>query len=379
MLSDLDTVLEDILYVQSTTSQSLADVAGTNATDDSGNPVSTALHQATVERELSEGNHLDIVQALTAQPHSSEDVVCGTRHGLPARCPAADVCVSSSPARVFAVTANHVQFAWHDTLDEELDYTHIVECLLIMTDIPVWTELGLREEDLIICTALRKLLSIFTQWRAGQLRELAHAHEMRVFSRDSALTLLERINTHTCGRLCPAVIAVFRPLQRRRTQAQVERNTLRRVEAISLASPSYTEVASEELRRSIIREWQEIISTDNLQTSVCGPCGRRTPSSLVTMVPPSEFDLSLLRNDGLPSAVKPTTYNFDAYQEALLNPKGLVNRWELGDVRMCEACRRELVGKHRMPRLSLANCLYYGHDELPPDVKQYRTASVGSR
>ena len=103
--------------------------------------------------------------------------------------------------------------------------------------------------------------------------------------------------------------------------------------------------------------------------SVCGPCGRRTPLDSLTAVSSSDFDLSLLRNDALPFNVQPTTYAFKAYQEALLNPKGLTDPWELSPISMCECCRRELVVKKRMPKLCLANWLYYAHDELPDDVR----------
>ena len=267
-------------------------------------------------------------------------------------------------------TPERVRFAWHSGHNDELNYTHAVFSVVTFTDTPVWSRLGLQECDLVVNTPLRNVLSIFSLWRASQLRELAHAHEVRVLSRDSAADILERLDAHACGRCCPTVLVVFRPLQRRRTQAQVERNITRRDETLASCSHRYTEVASEELRRSIISEWQEAISTAKFETLVCGPCGRRTLSSHITIVSPSDFDLSLLRNDGLPLPVRPTTYAFDVYQEALLNPKGLVDRWNLSGVRMCEVCRRELVGKHRMPRLCLANWLYYGTDELPDDVKR---------
>ena len=270
-----------------------------------------------------------------------------------------------------------VQLEWHDAHSEELDFTHAACIILTLTDSPIWHQLGLRESDLVVSTALHTLLSLFSQWRAGQLRELAHAHEIRVLARDSALSLMDRLETHSCGRCCPTVLVVFRPLRRRRTQVQVERSTTRRA-GISAGSHNYMELASEELRRSIISEWQEAFTTEKFNASVCAPCGRRTLSSDLTLVSPSKFDLSLLRNDGIPSVAQPTTYAFELYGEALLNPKGLLDRWRLADVRMCEACRRDLVDRHRMPRLSLANYLYYGFDELPPLVRQAFMATTST-
>ena len=268
-------------------------------------------------------------------------------------------------------------FEWHDIGDSDLDYTHSVAVTLTVTGDFDWNTQGLLDGDLVLRTSLPALLRLFSQWRAGQLRELAHAHELRVLARDSASSILERLTDHLCGRSCPVILVVFRALHRRRTAAQVARHAIRRTETVC-SSQSYTEVASEELRRTIICEWQDTISTKNFVSFVCGPCGRRIRSALVSLIPPTDFDLSLLRNDGLPLAVRPTTYNFDAYGEALLDLKGLVNRWELDAIRMCETCRKELVDKQRMPRLSLANWLYYGRDELPPEVKRAFDASTAT-
>lgn len=233
-----------------------------------------------------------------------------------------------------------------------------------------WSEQDIQGGDVVVRATLQAVLGIYTQWRANDLRELAHAHEIRLNSRDTSIILIDRLNRHGCGLCCPPVVLIFRPLQRPCNDAQIARNRMPPPTAQSNPGTSYMEVASVELRRTIIEEWQEAIATDKFKTLVCGPCGWRTPSNEITLVNPSDFDLSLLRNDGLPPRVKPSTYNFVAYQEALLNPKGLTDLHRLGNVRMCEACRRALVDKHRMPRLCLANWLYYGYDELPVQVKK---------
>lgn len=137
--------------------------------------------------------------------------------------------------------------------------------------------------------------------------------------------------------------------------------------SINLTLP-YTQVTSDELHQSIIQEWQEAFTTENFQHLVCTPCGRRMPLAQITLVSLTDIDLSLLSNDGLPRKVLPTSYNFTAYSEAILNPKGLVDEWQLNNLCMCKACKCELVGKCRMPQLSLANWLYYGYNELPSTV-----------
>ncbi len=128
------------------------------------------------------------------------------------------------------------------------------------------------------------------------------------------------------------------------------------------------QIADETLRRSIIEEWQEEMSTANLEQGVCGPCGRWFPRRSLSNVPPNTFDLTLLRNDALPAATRPTSYAFNLYQRAFLHPKGMSQVWTISDIHMCKTCRRELVEKGRMPRLCLANWLYYGHDVLPPEA-----------
>ena len=129
------------------------------------------------------------------------------------------------------------------------------------------------------------------------------------------------------------------------------------------------QVASEELRRGIIREWQEVMTTVNFGTLVCAPCGRRVLAKETRSVNVSSIDLSLLRNDALPAKVRPTTYAFDLYGNALLNPKGMTDCWRLADVIMCRVCYKDIAENRRMPKLSLANWLYYGYAELPSPAK----------
>ena len=136
------------------------------------------------------------------------------------------------------------------------------------------------------------------------------------------------------------------------------------------------QVANEALRRGIIREWQEAMATTNHGTLVCAPCGRRVPAKQAKYVDPRRVDLSLLVNDALPSKVRPTTYDFEIYSRALLNPEGMTDRWHLADLIFCQVCRREIIDNRRMPKLCLANWLYFAHNELPPAVKEAFSTST---
>lgn len=132
----------------------------------------------------------------------------------------------------------------------------------------------------------------------------------------------------------------------------------------SSTAHSFAEVASEELHYTIIWEWQEVILMDSFDMSMCSPCSRCTLSHSIVLVPISDVNLSLLRNDGLPPNVVPTPYNFIAYQRALLHPKGLIDHNALDNILMCKAHHWALVSRCWMPWLCLVNWLYYRHNEL---------------
>ncbi|KAI0745898.1 hypothetical protein C8Q76DRAFT_607330, partial [Earliella scabrosa] len=134
-------------------------------------------------------------------------------------------------------------------------------------------------------------------------------------------------------------------------------------------SRSFMEVVDDDLRRSIIREYQEFMSTANFTELVCAVCGRGVRENVAKRIHASHVKLSLLRNEGLPDKVRPSTYDFNLYGGALLCPDGLSERWMLGELTMCGVCYREVVEVERMPKLSLANWLYYGRDELPAPVR----------
>ncbi|KAI0744395.1 hypothetical protein C8Q76DRAFT_575716, partial [Earliella scabrosa] len=124
------------------------------------------------------------------------------------------------------------------------------------------------------------------------------------------------------------------------------------------------QIADDHLRRSIVQEWQDYLTTDNVRLLVCASCGRRTPATHIEAVDARSIDLELLRNDALPPYVLPTTYALEEYNNALLHPKGLQCLWGIGDVMLCSECRGDLLNLGRTPKYALANWLYYGYDEL---------------
>ena len=162
---------------------------------------------------------------------------------------------------------------------------------------------------------------------------------------------------------------MFRKLQWTRSDDVIERGRSRFTESAASLSESFTSVADRELRRSIISEWQQRMKTENVCLYVCAVCGRRAPNEGLLRVDVTTVDLTLLRNDELPDRVLPTTYAFQAYNRALLHPKGMTSLWSLSDILICVECEHDLCGKRRMPKYALANWLYYGYDELPANAR----------
>ncbi|OJT07430.1 ATP-dependent DNA helicase PIF1 [Trametes pubescens] len=109
------------------------------------------------------------------------------------------------------------------------------------------------------------------------------------------------------------------------------------------------------------------MSAAALTDLVCAICGRLTPNEHIVYEKPGRINLPLLRNDHLPEHLLPTSYNREAYEGAILHPKGLKDRNVRGDLLVCNECGRDIKGGV-LPKYSLANWLYYGHDELPSDV-----------
>ncbi|KAJ7665252.1 hypothetical protein DFH06DRAFT_985794, partial [Mycena polygramma] len=134
-------------------------------------------------------------------------------------------------------------------------------------------------------------------------------------------------------------------------------------------SLTYLDLPDDTLRSSIIREWQLETSTDALCLKTCAVCAKRTFAADLDVIPVSSIDLVLLRNDALPQMIWPTTYDFIAYDRAYLCAAGLSDIARPESMFLCIPCGQSLRAG-RMPKLALANWLYYGQEALPADVKQ---------
>ncbi|KAJ7783106.1 hypothetical protein B0H16DRAFT_1297799, partial [Mycena metata] len=144
-------------------------------------------------------------------------------------------------------------------------------------------------------------------------------------------------------------------------------------------SSDYLEIADENLRTSIIAEWQHELSTEKLKPSTCGVCAKTDFACTIQVIVASSLDLTLLRNDDLPIKVRPTSYNFIAYQRAILCVGGLSDVNAPANISICDVCHTAMR-RSTMPQLALANWLYYGREALPADVRDaFDSASIFER
>lgn len=137
---------------------------------------------------------------------------------------------------------------------------------------------------------------------------------------------------------------------------------------INGVNDEHLNIASEELRLSIIDDWQTSMSSSSMRRRGCAVCARLTPENAVERLNACSIPLELLRNDDLPEHILPTEYNLAAYDMAILHPPGLSKKASKGHLTVCHACADSLRG-HAMPKFALANWLYYGHAALPSRVK----------
>ena len=237
---------------------------------------------------------------------------------------------------------------------------------------------GLDESALVFRTSLESVLGIYN-WNRGDLRQICVAHEVGFPGRANGEALLTLLNAHECGELCSghACLYVFRALTRgQRPLVSVSED---RTRSSADDDFSYLDPPDQALRHDIIREWQSLMSTDALTRMVCAVCARMVQKSQVLLLPASDIDLLLLRNDHVPREALPVSYNVEAYSGAILHPDGMRDHEVLGDLQICRECHHDLEGGV-LPKFALANFLYYGHDRVPDAARRaFAEASIFER
>ncbi len=283
---------------------------------------------------------------------------------------------SCGVARVSCTADGRPYLDWCSEDELTLDTTHTFACVRCVTHPVNLDELNVVYDDVLVSSDLVRLLTLYNTWKRRDLEILAQVHGIRVVARDRVPTLFEKLVDHDCTRLCTHAIAVFTTLggPRKDTRTPVARAIPLRSRQVS--PTSFLPIVDDTLRHFIIQDWQQTFTTDVLRLHPCAVCARRTPAGNIRFVDPSEIDLSLLRNDALPPIVLPENYAFELYGCALLYPRGMSDPWHLSPIRVCSTCERDLLEHASMPRLCLANWLYYGVERLPSSVSAALTRST---
>ncbi|PPQ76867.1 hypothetical protein CVT26_001487, partial [Gymnopilus dilepis] len=130
----------------------------------------------------------------------------------------------------------------------------------------------------------------------------------------------------------------------------------------------HLKVLDKETKLDVIREWQSRMDFEKIASCVCAICSSKVRKTEAYTVDGRTIDLTLLRNDELPPIVRPTSYDFIAYDRAILDAEGLVNRNVVANMIVCHPCYSS-VRSGSMPKFALCNWLYYGKEALPEDIK----------
>ncbi|KAJ3015808.1 hypothetical protein NUW54_g948 [Trametes sanguinea] len=168
--------------------------------------------------------------------------------------------------------------------------------------------------DLMLSATPAQMVAHYGLWRIYQLRPIAVNHRVQILATANITDVLHALSSHTCVADCPREEYLFRILKhprpaRRKTQvmhAAVEATAssspapsehsanLRMTEPRSVQSTftsdnnefEYLSIPSDDLKRSIIAEWELAMTTSNIKETVCAVCARRTPPSHIHAVPP---------------------------------------------------------------------------------------------
>ncbi|KAH6893768.1 hypothetical protein BKA70DRAFT_1118870 [Coprinopsis sp. MPI-PUGE-AT-0042] len=135
---------------------------------------------------------------------------------------------------------------------------------------------------------------------------------------------------------------------------------------------AHLRVLSDTSKHELIMQWQERMSPHQLIRSPCSVCSKLAFAKDLCQVHGGKINLELLRNDDLDPKLLPKDYNLRAYKNAILCARGLVDTDNLGFMRICKPCLRDLRNK-QMPRFSLANWLYFARDALPDGIREGMT------
>ncbi|PPQ81758.1 hypothetical protein CVT26_007391 [Gymnopilus dilepis] len=257
--------------------------------------------------------------------------------------------------------------------------------------------------NFVIYSPLEKLTSCYMYYLKKDLRQIARMHNILLpkVTKEEMLTHLLR---HVCTSTCRRTVYIFKSRSGRqgryipgqflsvlnRGEHIVSREESRCADVgfiphdnaihrdamnVDVADEDDArefdplQTADEDLKLGIIREWQRTLALENIQVVVCAACGSRERKANTLTIDGKTIDLKLLRNDELPAGLHPNSYDFNVYDRAILNAKGLSDCSSVGNMIMCKPCYAA-VSTGTMPKFGLCNWLYYGRDALPEGIQE---------
>jgi hypothetical protein len=122
---------------------------------------------------------------------------------------------------------------------------------------------------------------------------------------------------------------------------------------------TFPPVVSKTQKQKIIKDWQKLMDFEDLTREVCAICSQSMARRDINYVLPEDIDLALLQNPHLPVNTLLTTYDLEAYNHTILDPKGLHNLKQKGPIDMCASCYLNLVEHKKQPLDLIANFQYY--------------------
>ncbi|KAJ7106257.1 hypothetical protein C8R44DRAFT_745328 [Mycena epipterygia] len=225
----------------------------------------------------------------------------------------------------------------------------------------------------VALTSMSSLVSFYHHLNMKQLADIAVSH--RVHVPKTKPELLVSLMTHACHDQCVGIHKVllfcrsrlFREgvviprtirsvrhteeLHRSKVQIAKARNAGNKKDAgppqdkkqavrdaEMQAKTNFPYICLAERQQEIASEWQAQLDPPAWIPKPCALCGRNTAVKNLTPANPLQYDLTLLQNPCLPVATLPATYNFEAYDRAILCPLALRDRMKKGVFNLFNSC-----------------------------------------
>ncbi|PPR00579.1 hypothetical protein CVT26_009855 [Gymnopilus dilepis] len=251
--------------------------------------------------------------------------------------------------------------------------------------------------NLLINLDLHILLDVYCHFTLKDLQSITKAHHLYLPSKKKA-DVFSQIERHHCDARCARALYLFRSRTRPRLHVPPQLHSVLTGLAPNIAQ--HTDISVQPsvadtppvvndlehltppdllMKKEIITEWEAACASEKVKLVVCAVCGTRQQRAQTVQINSLDVDLSILRNDELPEHIRPHTYNFIAYDRAILNPKGLESKETRGRMTICQPCAQSLCS-NEMPKFALCNWLYYAKENLPGDIqKEFAAASMFER